>query len=156
MNKFAPSNDPPFKADCSIKYNKGSYTLTINPDDKHQYYNAPDRLQSFRNFMYEQLQSLSTYGIQYTMYIELSEPQDNVKSEHGPRLHLHGIMKFCSKKAVRHFLMKEFYKMTRYAKIRIDPVDNAVEWLKYCTKQQHIMDTPPLSSSAQAESDSER
>lgn len=152
MNKPDPmpesnDNDPAFKANTKLLYDKGVYALTINPDDKHQFVGKPDRLSKFRNMMYESLLCYSQYGIQYTMWIEISEPDSNVSCSLGPRLHLHGILKFCSKKAVRHFLLTEFYKLTRYSVIKLKPIDNIDQWLKYCTKQQHIMDTPMLSSS---------
>ena len=80
-------DDKPFEADTTIFYDKGKYAITINPDDKHQFYNAGDRLQSFRSFMNEQMLCYPQYGITYTLYVELSEPQSNSHCQHGPRLH---------------------------------------------------------------------
>lgn len=125
-------------------FEKGLYSVTINPDDKHQYFGNNDRLQKFRNFINEELISLPTIGIKYYFRIELSEPQDNNTSQSGPRLHLHGIIQLCSKKAVKHLMLDVLYKWTRFSKYKLDTITSPEKWILYIMKQQHIMNTPAV------------
>lgn len=128
----------------TLFYKKGTYAITINPTDKYQYYGKHDRLEKFKTFINEQLVHYPQYGIHYKLWIELSEPKN--KTVNGPRLHLHGIITFHSKKSVKHFLLNEIYKITRYAVYDIDTIENMETWITYCTKQQHIIDEPPITN----------
>lgn len=137
----------PMTSNSDVFYDKGLlYSVTINPADKHQYNGNIDRLQKFRNFMNEQLISLSEYGIRYFFTIELSEPREVKQGTTGPRLHLHGIIKFCSKKSVKYFLMNVLYSWSRFAYVDIDKCNDKDKWVGYIMKQQRIIDTQPLSS----------
>lgn len=131
----------------NIFYNKGTtYSVTINPDDKHQYAGKHDRLQKFRSFIYEQLISLSEYGIRYFFVIELSEPREVKQGALGPRLHLHGLIRFASKKAVKYFLLHVLHKWSRFGYTNIDTCKNKDVWIDYIMKQQDIIDTLPITS----------
>lgn len=119
---------------------KGYYAITINPSDKHQYFGKKDRIQLFRNFLHEQLLSLSQWRIGYSLCLELSEPKSNsTASKNGPRLHVHGIIRFTSTLSIKNFLLMGMYNMTRYSNYDIDTIDNMQIWYDYCHKQQHIM-----------------
>lgn len=132
-----------------IFYEKGLYSVTVNPDDKHQYFGKPNRLELFRNFINEAFLAWPEYGITYYFTIELSEPKDNTKyGEHGPRLHLHGIVKLCSKNAVKKLLMDELYKLTKFSKYQFDTITHPTVWVTYMNKQQHILQTNPITSLA--------
>jgi len=120
------------------------YSITINPSDKYQYYGKITRLQLFKSFMHEQILHWKSRGITYTLWIEVSEPLN--KTVNGPRLHLHGIIRFHSGKAVLNFLIGEIYKITRYAVYDIDTIDDMEKWIGYCMKQQHIIKITPLSN----------
>lgn len=137
------------KKKVTKRYAKGYYCMTINPDNEHQYvgiYGKKDRLQLFRNFMNEQLVGWKQFGIEYRFSIELSDVWDIGQGTIGPRLHLHGIIHLCSKKAVKHFLMYELYKLSRFSNTNIDTIEHPTIWTDYCDKQQDIMDNQYLSS----------
>ncbi len=133
-----------------VFYNKGIYSVTICPDDAHQYINKQDRLKSFTNFCFEQFISYPQFGIQYSFYTELSEVKTNkdFKSKY-PRLHLHGIIKLCSKKAVKHFLLNILYQWSRWSIYDIDTIKDIFVWYEYCIKQQHIIQTDALTNNDQ-------
>lgn len=137
---------PKKQPNLNVYYGKGYYSVTINPDDKHQYLAHSDRLQKFRNYANELLLPLAPLGIEYKFNIELSEPRDCQCTSIGPRLHLHGVLHFCSKKSVRQFLLNEFYRITRSSYMELDTIDDPGIWIKYCEKQQLIMDTPSICS----------
>lgn len=119
---------------------KGYYAVTINPSDKHQYFGKNDRLKLFRNFLHEQLLQLSQWKIGYALCLELSEPKSNSQcSKNGPRLHVHGIIRFTSTLSIKNFLLMGVYNITRYANYDIDTIDDMQIWYDYCHKQQHIM-----------------
>lgn len=122
------------------------YEITINPDDKHQCFGKPDRIESFRNFMYEQFISWPQIGVHYYFTIELSEPRHNKEYGGIPRLHLHGVFKCNSRKSVKHFLLHEVYKLTRYSIYEIDTMTDSDVWRKYIHKQQDIINISPLTN----------
>lgn len=130
------------------------YSITINPDDKHQYYGSLNRLEKVRGFVYEQLLCLRGYHIDYSIYMELSEPKSNAynkvtkrqQSPSGPRYHYHGIIGFRSTLSVRRFLDTVMYNLSRWCIYDIDSIGDASIWKKYCKKQQHIIKQPPLTN----------
>lgn len=123
------------------------YTITINPSDDYQYFGKPDRMTKFKNFMYEQFLSWPQFGIHYYFNYELSEPTTNaLKSQGIPRLHLHGIIKFNSNKSIKHFLLNELYKISKYSIYEIDTIKDPQLWCNYCQKQQTVINETPLSN----------
>lgn len=119
---------------------KGFYAITINPDDKHQYFGKKDRLKLFRDFLHAQLLQLSEWHIDYSLCLELSEPKNNSKfSKNGPRLHVHGIIRFKATLSIKNFLLMGIYNITRYSNYDLDTIEDMQIWYNYCHKQQHIM-----------------
>ena len=128
---------------------KGYYSLTLNPDDKHQYFGKADRLQQFRTFIHNALLMLGAFHVKYHLYIELSEPKTNAKwSKNGPRLHLHGILYFGSTLSIKNFLLDGIYNLTRWCNYDLDTIEDMSIWHTYCIKQQHIMKTDPICNHA--------
>jgi len=120
---------------CYFKLNT-LYSITLNPSDKYQFHNTPYllRYKKFRNYLYEQLLPITC---KYTIYIELSEPHQNITSGNiGPRLHAHGLLEFTKKKQLTKFLLSDMYRLLRTMYVDIDTVESLPIWLKYCTKQQ--------------------
>ncbi len=129
-----------------------AYAVTISPPDNHQFFGRKDRLKRFINFVNENLLNLPG---EWEFITELSEPrgmQLYAKAK-GPRLHLHGVIIFTNKKEVRHFLLHEYYKITRWASIDIDTVEDLNTWTSYMMKQRTIMRigriTQPITNSIQ-------
>jgi len=129
-----------------IVYKKGWYSMSINPDDQHQYFGKDDRLEKFRNYLHANLLFLKNWHIDYCFHLELSEPTSNEKSKNGPRLHVHGIIRFRSTLSIKNFLLHGFYKLTRWSMIDIDTISDPDVWYEYCTKQQIIMKEKPFTN----------
>ncbi len=118
------------------------YSLTLNPPNKHQFLGHVDRFKRFRNFCYENLFILKSYE----MFIEISEPRGfHIKGYEGPRLHLHGRVRFNSNKELAQFLLNGYYKLLRWSSVDIDTINDADTWSAYCTKQ-HLFKKARLSS----------
>ncbi len=112
------------------------YSITINPCDKYQFFGNIDRLQKFRNYFYELFVS---NWCQYEMFIELSEPRGTLIYKYqGPRLHLHGKIKFSGKAMMIAFLLDGVRRLCHVGSIDIDSIDDTDVWLTYCTKQKHL------------------
>ena len=136
---------------------KGIYAVTINPDDKHQYFGKADRLQLFRTTCHNGLLFLRSIHVDYHLYIELSEPKNNSQgSKNGPRLHLHGILKFRSTLSIKNFLLHGIYNLTRWSNYDLDTIKDLDIWKAYCQKQQHIMKETPISNTDTTLWDSKR
>lgn len=119
------------------------YSMTLNPNDKYQFAGKPDRMQLFRNTYYGIMVGWTETN--YLFYTELSEPK-NVNGTIGPRLHLHGFIKFTSNKAIKNFLLHEVYKLSKLGIVDIDTISDEEYWKKYCKKQQHIIMEKPLTN----------
>ncbi len=120
------------------------YSITLNPIDKHQFINKGyDRFKSFRSFVYEQC--LAT-KYEYELFIEISEPYAmKTQGYFGPRLHMHGYVKFRSSKELAQFLMYDYYKLLRWTSVDIDTIGDESKWYSYCTKQ-HLFKNNRLSN----------
>lgn len=128
-------------------YEKGWYSVTVNPDDKHQFFGKVDRLQKFREHMHNGLLFLKAMHIDYHFILECSEPKSNEKwSKLGPRLHCHGIIRFRSTLSIKNFLMVGMYNLTRWCMYDIDTIGDINDWKAYCTKQCHIMKELPFTN----------
>lgn len=118
---------------------KQPYSITINPMDKFQYLGKPNRIISFRNFIYEKLISWVDHDIDYYFKMELSEPHQNLKQGYsGSRYHLHGIIVFKTTNALHWFLEQQIYKVCRYAHLDIDTIADISQWVEYMQKQKII------------------
>lgn len=145
MSKLSPDVKPK-SLTCNNLYERGKYyAVTVNPDDQHQYCGKPDRIQRVRNMYYDTMVSWAQYKIDYKFYTEISEPK-MINGGIGPRVHLHGWVKFNSNKGIKKFLCDELYKLSRGGIVDIDTIDDLVIWEKYITKQQHIIQLPPLTN----------
>ncbi len=122
------------------------YAITINLNDKWQFFGSCGRLDRAKAFLSEQLIHLTNNDTHYELYCELSEPRDNTISKNGPRVHFHGVIYFENVRAVRHFLLYEWYSLSRYSKFKIDSIDNIEIWESYCQKQQNIIHTHEIHS----------
>ena len=130
-----------------VKYNKNTpYAITIQPDDKHQYFRSPTRMDKFKNYINEFLLSLPTVKIDYYFVIELSEPIGTVTSQ-GPRLHAHGVIYMNSNHSVYKFLLDIMPIWLTSARLEISKLNDVSYWVNYIHKQQHIFKkTKPLSN----------
>lgn len=107
------------------------YSITINPCDKFQYHNRPDRIKRVNGLIYEALLSYDTFNV-----LEFSEPRGmSVKGKTGPRLHTHGILYFKKLKDLKRFMAHGYYNILRFASLDIDTIDDLEKWFAYMNKQ---------------------
>lgn len=114
------------------------YAITIAPTDKYQFAGKELRMTRFKNFINEQLMVWTKYKIQYHFNMELSEPKLIKSNSIGPRLHLHGMIRFKCRMAVLKFLTNVLYDVSRFAQIDIDSINDMGVWYNYITKQEEI------------------
>lgn len=125
--------------DPSVYYQKDLYySVTINPNDSHQYFGNPNRFDKFRHDMYEMLIGASPQGINYHFVIELSEPRQLKPGTDGPRYHLHGWIQFKHNEGIFNFLDHVMYHWSRYAYVDIDTIADMKKWELYMTKQSSV------------------
>lgn len=112
------------------------YSFTLNPDDKCQFVGKADRLQRFKNFVYELFVQLDSHGVEYAWEIDISEPR-KINGNY-PRLHIHGVLHFAKPTAIRHFLLMWLPMIHNHCYFDIDTCDDIEIWEEYCKKYKHI------------------
>lgn len=129
------------------------YAVTIAPDDHLQFPQKQDRMIKFVNLYNEKFLCYTANRVDYCFYVEISEPHSiyDPKDKRtsgvdglGPRLHLHGKVRFNTTSSVRWWLLYGMGQLLVHAKVLVKPIDDMVEWDKYCMKQQHIVKHQPL------------
>lgn len=132
-------------------YESGNtYAVTLNPQDKYQYFGNPDRLQKLHNKLYELFLNRPK-GMDYKFFFEISEPKLLKCEKGGPRIHIHGWITFNTDKSVYKFLLTFLYKLQHIGILDIDTIDNMDTWQSYCTKQQRYINVKPLSNVCELE-----
>lgn len=124
-----------------------TYAITIAPSDKYQWFGDPDRLLKQRNMVYEKMLLYTKLKIDFTLYSELSEPHEGKYGSEGPRGHFHGVIRFKSHRGLKCWLLTEFHKLLQMGIVDIDTISCMDTWLKYCKKQQTIIQLEPISNS---------
>ncbi len=120
------------------------YEVTINPNDKHQFFGSPRRLELFVMDVQKLLiKAFDNYNVKYRLCIELSEPkainkEDNKKCSSGSRLHMHGYILFDSNLVLGNYLLKSQYYLSRWSDIQINEYRKDY-WPDYCAKQKLVM-----------------
>lgn len=105
-----------------------TYSISLSPSDKQQYYESTDRVKRFQQQLYGRLLiHLSPYA-SYDLYVEISE---------GGRLHCHGTIVI---KDVLNFYVYAIPFMRDEMTYEIDTIKDATVWLTYCTKQSHLFE----------------
>lgn len=130
------------------------YAITLTLHNSLQSFEAPRRFRTRINLFRNVFRELETFCKEedrnkflYQMYIELSEPRI-IKPDTGSRIHLHGLIFFKNNRAVKKFLINANL-LSRLGYVDIDTCegkDNLEKWFKYCTKQQEIIDEPPITN----------
>lgn len=132
-------------SDAKVFYEKNFYfidtlyAITFNPE--WQFNQKPDRYDKFHTKIYNLLVDLK---ISYDVVIEVSEPHARPKREYmqygseGPRLHIHGVIRFDTRKQLQDFLLFGVYRLCQNGITKIDSVKDLQIWSNYC-KKQHIL-----------------
>lgn len=116
------------------------YEISINPDDKCQFFGSPRRLENFITKIHPLLiKCLDNYGIEYNLWLELSTPHINInKSSSYPRLHYHGTITLKSSVICGQFLLKSLYLLSRFSNVTYNCYRKDY-WPDYCTKNKKLM-----------------
>lgn len=135
--------------DLELYYRTGVwYSVTICPDDQHQWFGKEDRLKRFTDYVNAYLLDAINSTTQYIFFIELSEPYGKFMNSLGPRLHLHGKIKIREDNILhlRNFLLNGIYKLTRGCLIDIHLINDMKIWDDYCQKHAKVMRMKPLTN----------
>lgn len=125
------------------------YAVTLNPCDSHQYFTKTDRRHKFINYVNEKLLHYSKLQIDYYFTVELSEPHvGKFNNNAGPRLHLHGCIKFNSNKGLTIWLLNYYHILLQDCLVDIDKINHPSIWIEYIHKQQEITNFPNLTNLA--------
>jgi len=122
------------------------YSITINPENRYQYFLKPDRIKLCKKTVESLLYSGSgvLHNITYTLHMEISEPRGALKNGYdGARLHFHGIVSFPHKSDILYFLMVVQRMLCKIGNIKIDTCPDIEVWHKYCAKQK-LLDVYPI------------
>ena len=110
------------------------YWITYNPEDKCQYLGKVDRLERFRQHIADKLKIIN---IIYYVVIEFSEPRgERPRAYSGPRLHIHGLIKFKDTKTVLQWLNYGMYYWCKQGRLDIDTPQKLEDCFKYMRKQR--------------------
>lgn len=114
------------------------YSITLNPCDTHQYILKSDRKTKIKT-LYREI--LEVCNCKYHLKLEFSEPRGmRTKDFFGPRLHFHGVIKFCNREQLHDFLFKVFYMLCKVGTVDIDSCPTPQDWYEYMYKQKIIKD----------------
>lgn len=105
------------------------YSITLNPNDKRQFFNCSDRIEKLTKFMEDLL--LEVPNIDFVLHMEVSRTG---------RLHFHGTIKFNTKESIKHFFVIQIHDWLEVLHIDIDNLLDPVIWTTYCTKSRHLID----------------
>lgn len=130
----------------TLLHPKVTYAITINPDDKRQYFTAPpasykQRLKEFKTRWRKAfVEFFDLYDTDYHLFLECSEPYRKGQDPRPPRLHFHGYIRFHDAEAVLQFLLVTTRALQTMANIIIDTIDPSTSWkyVDYCEKQQYL------------------
>lgn len=137
-----------FEKPPKVKIDVGKHAVTFNPHDAYQYADNSDRYDKFINTVCQVLyDALDLNDIDYTFYVELSEPSVVNYLSLGPRLHIHGVINLDTPNKVFNYLLKGMYIFSRYGNLKTESLTDESKWDTYCLKQQHIINKPPIVSS---------
>lgn len=126
------------KLKLDLKYKKNTvYAVTIQPDDKHQYFRSPTRFSKFLDHMNSLLVPLISSKIDFYFIIELSEPIGTVTGQ-GSRLHLHGVINLKATESVYRFLLNHLSDFLLCGRLEISEVHDLDAWWTYIHKQKTI------------------
>lgn len=127
-------------SDSTFSYSVGVYEITVNPNDKLQFFGRKQRLQLFvQNMIKVFTTSMKDYDINYTMVLEISMPHININRDSSiPRLHYHGIIELKTPITVTNFLLYGLYKLSRVCNVTVNDYREQ-EWDAYLYKMQEIL-----------------
>lgn len=113
------------------------YALTINPNNKYQYYCKTNRLDLFKRYVNEVL--FKDFTGLYHCVIELSEPIGDITV--APRLHIHGYILFQNKSELGTFMLHTLPQWVNSNHVHIVPMGRYSDMWYYYMHKQNILST---------------
>lgn len=104
------------------------YSITLNPNDKRQYFGLTDRISKLRQFIEQQL--LEVPNVKFYLHMEISK---------NGRLHFHGTVVFTTIESIKHFYIMKVNEWQDYYSIDMDTINDEKIWDAYCTKSKSII-----------------
>lgn len=121
-------------------------TFNVNPDDRHQYYDAPkqsvkdaDRLDRFMRFWRTFFDRITEYDIEVYLQVEASEPYKGSSAIQRSRLHFHGYIRFPDIDSLKWFHLYGCALINQCAVYEIDTIEDPRYWYEYVHKQKFLM-----------------
>lgn len=105
------------------------YSITLNPNDKRQYFGLTDRISKLRQFIEQQL--LEVPNVKFYLHMEISR---------NGRLHFHGTIVFTTIESIKHFYIMKVNEWQDYYQIDMDTIKDEKIWNAYCVKSKSIID----------------
>lgn len=99
------------------------YSITINPNDRYQFWDHEERFKKFCQWLLKVMHSVRPHAV-LDLHTEISL---------RGRLHAHGTIEF---KNPYDFYLKDWYTLEGMCNIDIDTIYNYDTWVAYATKQQ--------------------
>ena len=119
------------------------YTFTINPEAqcnraKGNTLEMTSRHGRVHYHVKKVLDELASYGVQYYLRMEASEPLNAKPKVAGSRFHYHGIILFPSVESLRDFYEYGTVLLTEMCSYEIDTIGNRDKWMAYVEKQSFL------------------
>lgn len=114
------------------------YEITINPDDKHQYYGKNCRLTRVVELVSRELDQCKGV-MDYSLAVEVTMPQyGNAERGSKPRIHYHGQVKFKDEMSVAEFFVERAYGLRQWSDVQFNKYRPEI-WDEYCAKHKKFM-----------------
>lgn len=109
------------------------YSITINPDQQHQFYGDPDRFKKTHKYWSKCFQR---YEWEYLLYPEISSPHDSLKL---PRIHYHGLVCFRNVNQLLSWYSCIHYDLAKFSYFDMDIWDGRSTYILYSKKNEKLM-----------------
>lgn len=114
------------------------HTITICPNDDHQYQNDVLRLQCVTNDVRELLYNHLGHSYPYELHTEVSYPQQSQEGKIA-RIHYHGII-YLTPLLKATLFVEKLHKINKWARIEIDTIKDITKWQLYISKNKDAME----------------
>lgn len=115
------------------------YTFTVNPNDKYQFWDCPDRVASAQGYM-------TTYFLKQMSEFAYLELQMEISPK--GRIHYHGTIMFYSFCQVKNFYLETIPLLMKNYEIEIGLIEDLSDWMEYCNKGKLKFGLPHFKSNA--------
>ena len=127
------------------------YAITINPDDTHQYHDNSTLLNKSSGSVTQRLYYVNRYvnnkivlrykelGIQFELYPEIKNCNDDKKQCTIPRIHYHGYVTFINIQGLSLWYMHVYTDIKHMSLVCIKHITDEDKWCEYIFKNKKTM-----------------